>query len=72
MMLCADLQGMKVSDNPQGTIPNSTVVTSAHPDIVIIEQKDVTLIELTISLNSLDSVTIAKEINQIKDYTNKL
>ena len=35
MVLYADLWGMRASDNPQGTIPDSILVTSAHSDIVI-------------------------------------
>ena len=55
LVLFADLPGMRASDNPQGIIPDSILVTSARPDIVIIERKVVTLIELTIPHNSLNS-----------------
>ena len=61
MVLYADLPGMRASDNSQGTIPDSILVTSARPDIIITEEKAVTLIELTIPHNSLDSMTRAKE-----------
>ena len=67
MVLYVDLPGMRASDNPQGTIPDSILVTSAHPDIVITEQNVVTLIELTIPHNSLDSMTRAKERKSEKE-----
>ena len=60
MVLYADLPRMR--SEPQTTskvlaIPDSILVTSAHPDIVIIEQNRDTLIELTILHNSLDHHT---------------
>ena len=57
----ADLPEMRASENPQGTIPDNVIITSTHPNIVIIEQGCVHLIELTIPHNSLDSMTKAKE-----------
>ena len=58
MVLYADLPGMRASDNPQGTIPDSILITSACPDITINEQN---VVALTIPHNSLDSMTRAKE-----------
>jgi hypothetical protein len=64
-LLHADLPGISI---PQGTIPDSILVTSAHPNIVIIEQQDVvTLFELTISHNSLDSMARANERKSEKE-----
>ena len=67
MVLYADLPGMIASDNPQGTIPDSILVTSARSDIIIIEQIFATFIELTIPHNSLDSMTRAKERKSEKE-----
>ena len=61
MEIYADLPEMRASENPQGTIPDNVIITSARPDIVIIEQGYVHLIELTIPHSSPDSMTKAKE-----------
>ena len=53
----ADIPGIRALDNPLATIPESIVVTTACPDVVIIEQKDVTLSELTIPQNSSESMS---------------
>ena len=53
VMLYADL-GMTASDNPQSYASESILVAS---DIIIIEQKDLTLIKLAIPHNSSDSIT---------------
>ena len=50
MVIYANLPGMTATDKPQGTIPDTILITSAHPDIVIVEQKDVTLLELSIPI----------------------
>lgn len=49
MVLYADLPRMRASNTPQSTIPDSILATSTCPDIVIIEQKYITLTEQTIS-----------------------
>ena len=53
----ADIPGIRALDNPLVTIPESIVVTTAYPDVVIIEQKDVTLSELTIPQNSSEGMS---------------
>ena len=47
--LYADLPGMRASENPVATIPDDTLVSSARPDIVLVGEDEVTLIELTIN-----------------------
>ena len=44
----ADLPGLRASDSPPATVPLHVLVTSARPDIVIIEDATITLLELTI------------------------
>ena len=48
---------MRASENPVATIPDDTLVTSAQPDIVLVGEDEVTLIELTIPHNSLESLS---------------
>ena len=45
---------MWAAENPLATTVESILPTTACPDVVIIEQKIVTVIELTIPLNSLE------------------
>ena len=64
MVLYADPPGMRATGNPPTTIPDITLVT---PDIVVIEQNNVTLIELEIPHNSLESPSKSwKESDTIK------
>lgn len=42
------LHGMWAAENPLATIPEFIIATTACPDMVIIERKDVTLIEFAI------------------------
>ena len=58
MDLYADLHGMRAHETSLSTIHETIHVTSPHPDVVIIEQKEVTHIELTISHNSAESMTM--------------
>ena len=52
----ADLPGLRASDNPPLTVPLSLVPTTARPDIVIIQDKDVQLLELTIPTNTSEGL----------------
>ena len=65
MQICQEWGPQTTPKEP--CIPDFTVVTSAQPDNVIIEQKEVTLIELTIPHNSLDDTTRAKERKSDKE-----
>ena len=52
--LYANFQGKRASENLASTIPDSKIVTAARPDIVLIKDKTVVLLELTIAHNSSD------------------
>ena len=54
-------------DNPPSTIPPNILDTSTQPDLVIIEEQCVTLIELTIPFNSQESLTNAKTRKENKE-----
>lgn len=53
MDLYGDLPGMRAAENHLAATPEPILSTTACQDVVIIEQKDVTHIELTIPHNSL-------------------
>ena len=50
----ADLPGLRTSDSPPAIcmVPLHVLVTSARPDIVIIEDVTITLLELIILINT--------------------
>ena len=62
--LYADLPGLRANENPMSTIP---LVTSAHLDIVLVGEGEVTLIELTIPHNSLKSLSNARDCKSQKE-----
>ena len=64
--LYADLPSLRASENPPLTVPVSLVPTTAKPDIVIIQGKDVQLLELTVPINTKDSLQAAHERKQTK------
>ena len=39
--LFADLPGRRTFDSPSGTIPDNLIVTSARPDMVLVENQSV-------------------------------
>jgi len=51
---------MRATDNPPATIPAEFLDTSARPDIVIVGDSEITLIELTVPYNSPDSLKNAR------------
>ena len=61
VQLYPDLLGNRASKNPASTIPDSIIVTAARPNIMLIKDKMVVLLELTTSHNSSDTVHKAKE-----------
>ena len=65
--LFADLPTLRVVDNPPSTIPPNILDTSTQPNLVIIEEQCVTLIELTIPFNSQESLTNAKTRKENKE-----
>lgn len=63
----SDLTGFRACDNPPSTIPPDLIVTSARPDIVILREKEVLLLELTVPHNSLDSISNAHRRKEGKE-----
>ena len=59
--LYADLPNHHVCHNPPTTIPQDIVPTSARPDLIIIREKEVLLLELTIPYNSPESLSNAHQ-----------
>ena len=58
------MENWRASENPPGTIPPSALATRSAPDIVIVDQskhhqKVFVMIELTVPLNSVDSIASA-------------
>jgi len=62
--LYADLPGLRASENPPLTVPVSLVPTAARPYIVIIQGKDVQVLELTVPINTKDGLQAARERKQ--------
>ena len=58
---------MRASENPEATIPEDILVTSARPDIVLVGVDEVTLIELTIPHNSMESLYNARDRKSHKE-----
>ena len=62
--ILADLPGLRVEENPPSTIPSELLVV--RPDIVVIANQKVTLVELTIPFNSPESLINAKQRKEDK------
>ena len=65
--LYADLPGLRACDNPPATVPQNIVATSARPDMVIIREKKVLLVELTVPYNSPESLRNARKRKETKE-----
>ena len=65
--LYADLPGLRARNNPVSTIPESTLVTSARPDMVLVRADEITLIKLTVPQYSLESLSQAKKCKSGKE-----
>ena len=57
----ADLDGHRAIESPPGTVPPSIVITTARPDIAIVQGKKFKFIELTVCGNSLHAMQKARE-----------
>ena len=66
-ILYADLSGMRANENPVSTILEVVLVTSAHLNIVLVGEGEVTLIELTIPHNSLENLSNASDHKSQKE-----
>ena len=65
--LFADLPNQRFSDNPPATILTDTLDSSVRPDIVVIREREIFLLELTILHNSPESIANAKELKENKE-----
>ena len=63
----ADLNGMRAADTPPSTIPLNVLVTTARPDIVVIDDNHIYLLELTIPCNTVTNLGNARERKQQKE-----
>ena len=66
-IIYADLPGYRASDNPPSTIPPLFTVTTARPDIVVIERTHVQLLELTVPTNTVQNLKNAKARKESKE-----
>ena len=56
----ADLDQLRASENPPGTIPCQLVVTTARPDLVAIKGNVIRILELTVCTNSREAMSNAR------------
>ena len=54
--LYADLPGLHASESPFATLPTDLSTSTARPDIVLVSEENVTMLELTISSNSKEAI----------------
>ena len=59
-ILYADLPGHRTLDNLPSTVHLSVVQATAHTDIVIIQDKTVKLLELTVPVNTIENIANAR------------
>ena len=63
----ADLPGLRASGSPPVTLPLCILVTSARPDIVNIDSDIITLLELTIPINTKEGLQNARDRKLAKE-----
>ena len=63
----ADLLNLRACDNSSATIPEKIITTSARPDLVLVREKEVVLMELTIPHNSLEAMNNAQRRKKSKE-----
>ena len=66
-IIYADLSGYRASDNPPSTIPPSFTVTTARPDIMVIERTHIQLLELTVPTNTVQNFEECKTRKESKE-----
>ena len=57
---CADLTNMRAGNNPPATIPENILINSTGPDIMLVEDEEITLLELTIPHGFMESIANAR------------
>ena len=62
----ADCPNHRAVESPPATVPPSLISTPARPDICIVEDKNVTILELTVPWNSTSSISNARNRKQNK------
>jgi hypothetical protein len=62
----ADLPNQRACEAPVSTVPTDLTITTARPDIVLIEDKTVTILELTVPWNSASSLDNARSRKENK------
>ena len=67
VILYADLPKMRTNDNPLAIIPESILTTSVCLDIVLVGDDEITLLELTIPHNSMESISNARARKSTKE-----
>ena len=70
--LFLDLPGKLASENPTSTIPNNLCYTTLKPDIVMLTDSQLRVVELTVPMNSIPNILAAKERKQQKQSYNSL
>ena len=70
--LYADLPGIRASESPPVTLPIDLSTSTARPDIVLVSEESVTMLELTIPSNSKEAIIKAKERKTNKPNYNQL
>ena len=66
-----DLSSFRESDSPLATVPPE-IVTSARPDMVVVRNCEILLIELTVPYNSPESIANAHSRKEAKENYNML
>ena len=59
-VLYIDIPGKRSSENPSSTVPVSILATSVRPDMVLIRNMVITLIELTVPYDSRENLSNAR------------
>ena len=70
--LYADLPGLCASESPPATLHTDLSTSTARPDIVLVSEESVTMLELTIPSNSKEAIIKAKERKTNKSNYNLL
>ena len=59
LSLYVDLPGLRASEVPQATIPPQVIVTSSRPDLVVIQDGKIRMLELTVCGNTSEALKAA-------------
>ena len=72
IILYVDLPGLCASESPPATLHTDLSTSTARPDIVLVSEESVTMLELTIPSNSKEAIIKAKERKTNKSNYNLL